>query len=93
MVDADYGSNAVNWQWGAGSGVDAQMFVRIMAPLSQSPKFDAAGYIREWVPELAHLSDGDIHDPVFPVSGYPAKLIGHVEARARALAAWAEVKG
>ena len=93
LVDADYGSNAVNWQWSAGSGVDAQMFVRIMAPLSQSPKFDAAGYIREWVPELAHLPDGDIHDPVFPVRGYPAKLIGHAQARARALAAWSEVKG
>lgn len=93
LVDADYGSNAVNWQWAAGSGVDAQMFVRIMAPLSQSPKFDAAGYIREWVPELAHLPDEDIHDPVFPVPGYPAKLIGHAEGRARALAAWARVKG
>ena len=93
LVDADYGSNAVNWQWAAGSGVEAQMFVRIMAPLSQSPKFDAAGYIREWVPELAHLPDEDIHDPVFPVPGYPAKLIGHAEGRARALAAWARVKG
>ncbi|MFM5893344.1 MAG: cryptochrome/photolyase family protein [Novosphingobium sp.] len=93
LVDADYGSNAVNWQWAAGSGVDAQMFVRIMAPLSQSPKFDAAGYIREWVPELAHLSDDEIHDPALPVRGYPRKVIGHAEARARALAAWAEVKG
>jgi deoxyribodipyrimidine photo-lyase len=93
LVDADYGSNAVNWQWAAGSGVDAQMFVRIMAPLSQSPKFDAAGYIREWVPELAHLSDDEIHDPALPVRGYPAKLIGHAEARARALAAWEKVKG
>ncbi len=46
LVDADYGSNAVNWQWTAGSGVDSNMFVRIMAPLSQSEKFDAAGYIR-----------------------------------------------
>ncbi len=92
LVDADYGSNAVNWQWSAGSGVDAQMFVRIMAPLSQSPKFDAAGYIREWVPELRHLSDDEIHDPALPVRGYPAKLIGHAQARARALEAWSKVK-
>ena len=91
LVDADYGSNAVNWQWSAGSGIDAQMFVRIMAPLSQSPKFGAADYIREWVPELAHLPDDQIHDPVLPVRGYPAKLIGHAEARARALAAWSGV--
>jgi deoxyribodipyrimidine photo-lyase len=32
LVDADYGSNAVNWQWSAGTGVDSNMFVRIMAP-------------------------------------------------------------
>ncbi|WP_454797825.1 cryptochrome/photolyase family protein [Novosphingobium lindaniclasticum] len=95
LVDADYGSNAVNWQWSAGSGVDAQMFVRIMAPLSQSEKFDAAAYIREWVPELKDLSDQDIHDP--PAgrrpAGYPAKLVEHRDGRERALAAWARSKG
>jgi deoxyribodipyrimidine photo-lyase len=46
LVDADYGQNAVNWQWSAGSGVDANMFVRIMAPLGQSAKFGAGDYIR-----------------------------------------------
>jgi deoxyribodipyrimidine photo-lyase len=90
LVDADYGSNTVNWQWTAGTGIDANMFVRIMAPLSQSQKFEAADYIREWVPELAGLSDGAIHDP--DESGcrpkaYPAKIIGHREGRERALAA------
>jgi deoxyribodipyrimidine photo-lyase len=40
LVDADYAQNAVNWQWSAGSG-DANQFTRIMAPLTQSPKFDA----------------------------------------------------
>ena len=93
LVDADYASNAVNWQWTAGTGVDSNMFVRIMAPLGQSEKFDAAGYIRRWVPELAHLPDSQIHDPVLPVRGYPAKLIGHPQARARALAAAAMIKG
>ena len=93
LVDADYGSNAVNWQWSAGSGVDANMFVRIMAPLSQSAKFDAAGYIREWVPELAGLSDDAIHDPVFRPRGYPEPLIGHREARERALAAYQAARG
>ena len=91
LVDADYASNAVNWQWIAGSGVDSNMFSRIMAPLSQSEKFDAAGYIRRWVPELAALSDAVIHDPngacVAP-AGYAAPLIGHREGRERALAAY-----
>lgn len=93
LVDADYGSNAVNWQWSAGTGVDSNMFVRIMAPLTQSDKFDAAGYIRRWVPELAHLPDSQIHDPPLPVRGYPRKLVDHAAARARALAAHAALKG
>jgi len=92
LVDADHASNAVNWQWVAGSGVDANMFVRIMAPLAQSEKFGAADYIRQWVPELSGLCDRHIHDPDESVrpAGYPARLIGHREGRARALAAWQE---
>ena len=92
LVDADYANNAVNWQWTAGSGVDAQMFVRIMAPLTQSPKFDAGAYIRRWVPELAGVDDDAIHDPVFPPRGYPAKRVEHRAARERALAAWQDAK-
>ena len=96
LVDADYGSNSVNWQWTAGTGVDSNMFVRIMAPLSQSEKFDASRYIRDWVPELAALQEPYIHDPdeygVRP-KGYPRKIIGHKAARERALQAHAVVKG
>lgn len=90
LVDADYASNAVNWQWVSGTGIDSNMFVRIMAPLSQTEKFDAAGYIREWVPELAKLHDDVIHDPDEHgrrPGDYPRKIIGHREARERALAA------
>ncbi|MCJ1959499.1 cryptochrome/photolyase family protein [Novosphingobium mangrovi (ex Hu et al. 2023)] len=95
LVDADYASNAVNWQWNAGSGVDSNMFVRIMAPLSQSEKFDAAGYIRQWVPELADLPAGEIHDPspMARPKGYPQKLIEHRAGRERALGAWESFKG
>jgi deoxyribodipyrimidine photo-lyase len=96
LVDADYGNNSVNWQWVAGTGVDAAPFFRVMAPLVQSAKFDAAGYIRRWVPELAALGDDVIHDPhgagVAP-TGYPAPLIGHREGRERALAAGRAVQG
>ena len=90
LVDADYGNNSVNWQWIAGSGVDSNPFGRIMAPLAQSAKFDAADYIRRWVPELAELSEDAIHDPHAAECRpphYPAPLIGHREARARALEA------
>lgn len=95
LVDASYANNSVNWQWVAGSGVDANIFSRIMAPLSQSEKFDAAAYIRQWVPELAHLDDTAIHDPDAHDArpqGYPPKIIGHREARERALAAYRHVK-
>ena len=71
------------------------MFVRIMAPLSQSEKFNAGDYIREWVPELADLDDKAIHDPEAHgcrPDDYPAKLIGHGEARERALAAYRKNK-
>ena len=95
LVDADYGNNGVNWQWISGTGVDSNMFPRIMAPLSQSEKFDAAGYIREFVPELADLPDDQIHDPddSHRPDDYPAKIIGHREARERALSAYREAKG
>ncbi|QJQ33055.1 deoxyribodipyrimidine photo-lyase [Sphingomonas lacunae] len=96
LVDADYASNAANWQWVAGSGVDANMFVRIMAPLSQSEKFDAGAYIRRWVPELRELPEPWLHDPTGHgqwVRGYPKAIIGHREARERALAAFAGIKG
>jgi deoxyribodipyrimidine photo-lyase len=71
------------------------MFSRIMAPLSQSEKFDAGDYIREWVPELRELSDAVVHDPETAgcrPKDYPAKIIGHQEARARALAAGAKAR-
>ena len=95
LVDADYGNNAVNWQWIAGTGVDSNMFSRIMAPLGQSEKFGAGDYIRQWVPELRGVIDPAIHDPDESGSrpeAYPAKIIGHREARARALEALKRAK-
>lgn len=90
LVDADAAANASNWQWVAGTGADAPLFSRIMAPLSQSEKFDAGTYIRTWVPELSGLSDPYIHDPeeygVRP-KDYPRKRISHRAARERALEA------
>jgi len=93
LVDADYANNGVNWQWVSGTGVDSNMFSRIMAPLSQSEKFGAADYIRTYVPELGTHSDAEIHDPPDENRGrYPTKIIGHREARERALAAYARAK-
>ncbi len=96
LVDADYASNATNWQWVSGTGVDSNMFVRIMAPLSQSEKFNGGNYIRKYVPELADMDDPYVHDPQAHVcrpSAYPKKIIGHKEGRERALAAYRRMKG
>ncbi|TXC70718.1 deoxyribodipyrimidine photo-lyase [Sphingomonas ginsenosidivorax] len=95
LLCADYGNNSVNWQWVAGTGVDSNMFSRIMAPLTQSEKFEAGDYIRRWVPELKDVSDAAIHDPDEAgcrPKDYPAKIIGHREARERALAAGREAR-
>ncbi len=96
LLDADLGANAMNWQYVAGSGVDAPVFSRIMAPYIQSPKFECAEYIRRWVPELAHLRDDEIHAPhehgVTPPN-YPLPIISHEAARERALGAWEEFRG
>ncbi len=95
LVDADYASNAINWQWNAGTGVDSNMFSRIMAPLTQSEKFDCADYIRRFVPELADLGEPAIHDPeehgCLP-EAYPSKMIAHRAARERALEAYRAMK-
>jgi deoxyribodipyrimidine photo-lyase len=91
LLDADIGANAMNWQYVAGSGVDAPVFSRMMAPFVQSPKFEMAEYIRRFVPELAHLRDDEIHMPhetgVTPPK-YVLPIISHEAARARAMAAW-----
>ena len=104
LVDADLANNVANWQWVAGSGADAAPFFRIFNPVLQGAKFDARGrYVRRWVPELAALSDSDIHQPwnadpsalkragVELGSTYPNRIVDHASARDRALAAYARV--
>lgn len=91
LVDHDPASNPMNWQWSAGTGVDAAPYFRIMNPILQSRKFDPHGvYIRRWVPELSHLSDDAIHAPwetALP-RDYPLPVVDHRLARERALSAW-----
>ena len=54
LIDWDPASNAMGWQWVAGSGPDAAPYFRIFNPLTQQDKFDPdAGYTHRWVAELA----------------------------------------
>ncbi len=95
LLDADLAANSLGWQWVMGSGVDSSPFNRVFAPVGQSAKFEAAAYIRRWVPELARLSDKAIHAPWEHggARGYPPPIIGHEQGRERALAAWARARG
>ena len=94
LVDADPASNAMNWQWVGGCGIDAAPYFRIFNPVLQSRKFDPEGdYIRRWVPELATLSAREIHLPSAATApAYPSPILEHRAARERALAALARTR-
>jgi len=96
LADADLASNAGGWQWAAGSGTDAQPFFRIFNPTLQGQRFDPDGdYVRRYVPELASVRGKGVHVPWTlprPPDGYPAPIVDHAAARARALAAFRALK-
>ena len=73
LLDYEQSSNVGNWQWAAGSGVDAAPYFRIFNPTEQVKKFDKDfKYIKKWVPELETLH-------------YPKPIVDHKEARERCL--------
>ena len=105
LVDADLASNAASWQWVAGSGADAAPYFRIFNPVLQGQKFDCNGdYVRHFVPEIARLPTKLLHAPwtatdeqlgragVRLGQTYPRPIVGHDDARRRALAAFATLK-
>lgn len=52
LVDWDVASNAMGWQWVAGSGPDAAPYFRIYNPDTQADKFDPKEqYRRRWLAE------------------------------------------
>jgi deoxyribodipyrimidine photo-lyase len=52
LADYDPAQNEGNWQWIAGTGIDAQPWFRIFNPERQRERFDPEGaYCRRWVPE------------------------------------------
>ncbi|MBF02226.1 MAG: deoxyribodipyrimidine photolyase [Flavobacterium sp.] len=73
LLDYEQASNVGNWQWAAGSGVDAAPYFRIFNPTEQIKKFDKdLKYIKKWIPEL-------------DTSNYPEPIVDHKEARERCL--------
>lgn len=73
LHDYEMASNIGNWQWVAGSGVDAAPYFRIFNPTTQIKKFDKdLEYIKTWVP--------DFQEPT-----YPEPIVEHKMARERCL--------
>ncbi len=76
LLDYDLSANVGNWQWAAGSGVDAAPYFRIFNPQIQITKFDKQKeYINQWIPDLQEFS-------------YPEKIVNHKFARERCLRAY-----
>jgi deoxyribodipyrimidine photo-lyase len=105
LVDADAGSSPANWQWVAGSSADAAPYFRVFNPTLQGEKFDPDSvYVRRWVPGLAQLRAGLIHQPwtatPLELAGagvelgktYPYPIADHRTGRERALAAYAGIR-
>lgn len=81
LLDYEQSSNVGNWQWAAGSGVDAAPYFRIFNPTEQIKKFDKElKYIKKWIPELETLH-------------YPTPIVDHKEARERCLRVYKEAVG
>ena len=64
LSDYDNVLNRGGWLWSSSLGFDASPYFRVMNPVTQSQTHDPEGtYIRRWMPELAHLSNKEIHLP------------------------------
>lgn len=101
LVDADLANNSVNWQWVAGSGMDASPYFRIFNPVLQGEKFDKEGmYTRHFVPELAKLPKRFLFKPweapeeILKIAGvtlgknYPYPIVDLSSSRDRSLKAY-----
>ncbi|MBU1430252.1 FAD-binding domain-containing protein, partial [Myxococcota bacterium] len=105
LLDADLAINRMNWQWCAGSGVDAAPYFRIFNPTAQGQRFDPQGdYVRRWVPALSALPAKWVHQSwaappeVLAQAGvrlgrdYPRPIVDLKAGRLRALSLWGQIK-
>jgi deoxyribodipyrimidine photo-lyase len=98
LTDWDPASNAMGWQWAAGSGPDATPYFRVFNPATQLEKFDPNGHYRRcWIAEgAANPSDTALSyfDAVprswglSPDAAYPAPVVDLQAGRQRALDAY-----
>lgn len=100
LVDYDPASNAMGWQWVAGSGPDAAPYFRVFNPDTQLQKFDPdERYVTAWIAErqsnpprtaLEFFEAVPESAGLRPDQARPrAPIVGLKEGRERALAAYA----
>jgi deoxyribodipyrimidine photo-lyase len=98
LTDWDVASNAMGWQWAAGSGPDAAPFFRIFNPATQADRFDPDGaYRKRWIAEgrvspateaLSYFDAIPESWALSPRGRYPAPLVDLKNGRENALAAY-----
>ena len=98
LIDWDPASNAMGWQWSAGSGPDATPYFRVFNPVTQREKFDPKRhYVTRWIAE-GHRAPSESALSYFdaiprswalsPRDAYPAPIMDAAEGRKRALEAY-----
>jgi len=98
LIDWDPASNAMGWQWSAGSGPDATPYFRVFNPVTQLEKFDKAGaYDRRWIAEgqrqpgataLSYFDAVPRSWGLHPGMPYPRPIVDAADGRKIALEAY-----
>ncbi|MEH6521996.1 cryptochrome/photolyase family protein [Sulfitobacter sp.] len=98
LIDWDAASNAMGWQWSAGSGPDATPYFRVFNPVTQLDKFDKnRDYAGRWIAEGRSdpHSDALRYFDAIPRSWdiaasdiYPKPVVDAADGRNRALQAY-----
>ena len=98
LIDWDPASNAMGWQWVAGSGPDAAPYFRVFNPETQAQKFDPdETYLKRWIAEgqddpgaeaLSYFDAVPRSWNLSPDDPYPEPVVGLKEGREAALAAY-----
>ncbi|MCL4105358.1 UNVERIFIED_CONTAM: hypothetical protein GTU68_055489 [Idotea baltica] len=98
LIDWDPASNAMGWQWAAGSGPDAAPYFRVFNPVTQLDKFDPDHlYKNAWIAEgLSNPTDTALSYfkavpkswQLDPNTAYPTPIVTAEAGRKRALEAY-----
>lgn len=98
LIDWDPASNAMGWQWSAGSGPDATPYFRVFNPVTQLDKFDKnRDYVSAWIAEgrsqpaetaLQYFTAIPKSWKLAKNDPYPAPVVSPEDGRKRALSAY-----